>query len=130
MLRLTASYLDAEDSETGEVPYLAAWTGSLNLNYRYSSRHNLGFSLVYNDDRQDTNDFVDDDPDSFTIANIFGSGQFTSALSYGFGIDNIIDKKVFDPAADLVPSTIRKGVSESTGCACSGDPAIESLAVL
>jgi outer membrane receptor for ferrienterochelin and colicin len=44
---------------------------------------------------------VDDDPDSFTIANIFGSGQITSALSYGFGIDNIFDKKVFDPAADF-----------------------------
>jgi outer membrane receptor for ferrienterochelin and colicin len=101
MLRLTASYLDAEDSEMGEVPYLASWTGSLNLNYRYSSKHNLGFSVIYNDDRPDTNSFVDDDPDSFTIANIFGSGQFTSALSYGFGIDNIFDKKVFDPAADF-----------------------------
>jgi len=101
MLRLTASYLDAEDSDTGEVPYLAAWTGSLNLNYRYSSSQNLGFSLVYNNDRPDTNRFVDDDPDSFTIANVFGSGQVTSALSYGFGIDNIFDKKVFDPAADF-----------------------------
>jgi outer membrane receptor for ferrienterochelin and colicins len=101
MLRLSVSYLDVEDSETGEVPYLASWTSSLNLNYRYSSKQNIGFSLVYNNDRTDTNDFVDDDSDSFTIANIFGSGEITSAVSYGFGIDNVFDEKVFDPAADF-----------------------------
>ncbi len=101
MLRLSAAYLDAINLGDGETPYLAPWTGSLNLNYNYSANHNLGFTLVYNSNRPDTNDYQDDDSDSFTIANVYGSGRITPALSYGYGIDNLFDTKVFDPAADF-----------------------------
>jgi outer membrane receptor for ferrienterochelin and colicin len=101
MLRLNASYLDADSIDTADVPYLASWTGGFQLSYAYSSKHNLGFSMVYNSNRRDTNSFPDDNPVSFTTLNVFGSGRLSSALVYGLGIDNLFDEKVYDPAADF-----------------------------
>ena len=101
MLRLNASYLDAESNVAGDTPYLASWTAGFNLSYAYSSNHNIGFSTVYNSNRPDTNSFTDDDSEAFVVVNLFGSGQLTQRLSYGFGVDNVLDEKVFDPAADF-----------------------------
>ena len=101
IMRLSSSYLNADSISAAETPYLASWTASFNLSYAYSSLHNLGFSLVYNNDRLDTNSFTEDDPDAFIITNVFGSGQISKKLSYDYGIDNIFDTKVFDPAADF-----------------------------
>ncbi|PKM36448.1 MAG: hypothetical protein CVV06_11025 [Gammaproteobacteria bacterium HGW-Gammaproteobacteria-10] len=100
-LRLSGSYLQAEDRGTGNVPYLASWNGSFNLNYNYYERQNLGFSLFYTSNRPDTNAFRRDDSKEFLIANVFGSGRITQNLSYAFGIDNVFDTRVFDPAADF-----------------------------
>ena len=101
IMRLSTSYLDADSLGVGETPYLASWTAGFNLSYAYSSQHDLGFSLVYNNDRLDTNNFTDDDSDAFVITNVFGSGQISKKLTYGFGIDNVFDTEVFDPAADF-----------------------------
>ena len=101
IMRLSTSYLNADFIGAGETPYLASWTAGFNLSYAYSSQHNLGFSVVYNNDRLDTNNFIDDDSDAFVITNVFGSGQISKQLSYGFGIDNVFDSEVFDPAADF-----------------------------
>ena len=101
LLRLNASYLDAESISAGKTPYLASWTAGFNLSYAYSKNHNLGFSVVYNNDRPDTNAFPDDDPGAFTAVNVFGSGQIIPQLSYGYGIDNLFDELIFDPAADF-----------------------------
>ncbi len=101
MLRLNASYLDAQSVAAGDTPYLASWTAGFNLSYAYTSNHNVGFSTVYNSNRSDTNSFIDDDPGSFTMLNLFGSGKLTQQLSYSFGIDNVLDEKIFDPAADF-----------------------------
>lgn len=100
-LRLNVSYLDAESISAFDTPYLASWTGGINLSYAYTSDHNLGMSMVYNSNRRDTNSFPDDDPGAFTTVNVFGSGLLTTELTYGIGIDNVLDERVFEPAADF-----------------------------
>jgi outer membrane receptor protein involved in Fe transport len=100
-LRLSGSFLDAKVKGDGDLPYQASWSGSLAVNYAYLSKHRIGFSLLYNSSRSDTNDFEDDDPGSFVVANLFGSGRINKNLSYAFGIDNLFDAQVYDPAADF-----------------------------
>ncbi len=100
-VRISAAYLDPEQQEVGELPYIANWTSSFALNFNVYESHNLGLSLIYNGYHTDTNLFTDDDPDDYLIANLFASGQITQRLSYAFGIDNVFDSKVFDPAADF-----------------------------
>ncbi|WP_372834241.1 TonB-dependent receptor plug domain-containing protein [Pontibacterium sp.] len=99
-LRLGISYLKSE-TPTGELPYLAAWSGSLQVDYQYHPDHTLGFSVIHNNGRRDTNSFTADDAEAFVIANLFGFGQITPALNYSFGVDNLLDETVFDPAADF-----------------------------
>ncbi len=100
-IRLTGSYLDAEEKGVGSLPYLASWTGSLITDYNFYASHHIGFSLVYNDSRQDTNAFSEDAPNAFLITNIFASGEITHYLSYALGVDNLLDSRVYDPAADF-----------------------------
>ncbi|SEQ23420.1 Outer membrane receptor for ferrienterochelin and colicins [Amphritea atlantica] len=97
--RVGISYLETE-SDGESLPYLAAWTGSLQTDYQISNDHLLGASLIYSSRRTDTNSF-DDGADSFATVNLFGSGKLTQALNYSFGIDNLFDKRVMDPAADF-----------------------------
>lgn len=99
-LRFALAYLQT-DSSTGELPYLASWSSSFMLDYSYHPDHSLGFSLVHNASREDTNSYTDDDPDAFVITNLYGSGKINSELSYRFGIDNLFDEKVYDPAGDF-----------------------------
>lgn len=98
-IRLGIAYLET-DSETGEIPYLASWSSSFKLNYELNDNHSVGFSLIHNDDRLDTNTH-DDDSDSFVITNLFASGELSREVDYQFGIDNLFDEKVYDPAADF-----------------------------
>ena len=100
-LRIGGAWLDAEEKNMGDLPYLAEWSGSLNVNYNYSGSHHAGASLIYNSDRPDTNAFPDDDADSFVQVNINGFGEISRDLSYSVGIDNLFDKRVYDPAADF-----------------------------
>ncbi|WP_428034201.1 TonB-dependent receptor plug domain-containing protein [Amphritea sp.] len=97
--RFGISYLQT-DSDEGSLPYLAAWTGSLQSDYQISHNHLLGVSLIYSSSRTDTNSY-DDAAESFTTVNLFGAGQLTRELDYSFGIDNLFDKRVMDPAADF-----------------------------
>jgi len=100
-LRLGAAYLRAEEQGTGELPYLASWSGSLNLNYNYRSSHNVGLSLFYNDNRRDTNDDPEDQPKSFLLTNLYTFGNIDRNWSYELAIDNLFDKRVYDPAGDF-----------------------------
>ncbi|MGR9085898.1 MAG: TonB-dependent receptor plug domain-containing protein [Gammaproteobacteria bacterium] len=100
-LRLSGAYLNAKEAGIGELPYLSTWTGNFTMNYRYLDEHRLGFSLFFQSDRSDTNRFNDDNPDAFLIANIFGSGRVSRNLSYAYGVDNVFDSRVYDPAADF-----------------------------
>jgi len=100
-VRFGLAYLNSEGTELGRMPYLASWSTSLNLNYNYHSKHSIGLSLVHNDSRSDTNSFADDDADSFVVANLHGSGEISKTLSYTFGIDNLFNSQVYDPAADF-----------------------------
>jgi outer membrane receptor for ferrienterochelin and colicin len=100
-LRLNVSYIDTDVIGGMNEPYLAEWMAGFNLNYAYYDDHSAGFSVVYNSERKDTNDVAEDDPDAFAILNLFGSGVITSELSYRFGIDNVLDELVYDPAADF-----------------------------
>lgn len=100
-LRLSGAYLNAEEQGDGKIPYLASWSGSFVLNYNYLPNHRVGFSLIYNDSRSDTNDFQHDNPDAFLLTNVFGSGRLSKNFSYAFGVDNLFNVRVFDPAADF-----------------------------
>ena len=100
LLRAGISYLKSDDSKSGELPYLASWSSSFLVDYNYHASHSVGFSLVHNDSRSDTNGF-DDEAGSFVMANLFASGQFSPRLSYSLGIDNLFDEKVVDLAGDF-----------------------------
>jgi len=100
-LRLGVAYLDAETEDSGKLPYLATWNSSLGLDYQLRPEHQIGLSLFHNSKRTDTNAYPDDDPGSFVLANVFASGRLYKAFSYRLGIDNLFDKKVYDPAADF-----------------------------
>lgn len=99
-LRLGTAWL-ASDTEQGELPYLASWTSSLKLDYRYRPHHSLGLSLIHSSSRDDTNAVAEDDADAFVVTNLFAFGQLTPTLSYHAGIDNLFDVRIHDPAADF-----------------------------
>ncbi|GAA0695427.1 TonB-dependent receptor [Marinobacterium maritimum] len=99
-LRLGLAYLQA-DTTHGELPYLATWSSSLKLDYRYRPEHGLGLSLLHNSSRDDTNSFIEDNADGFVVTNLYAFGQINPGLSYTAGIDNLFDEQVFDPAADF-----------------------------
>lgn len=100
-LRLSAALLDAKDGKGGKLPYLANWTGNLNVTYRYHADHRLGVTINYSDSRPDRNAYVADDPRAFITANLFGSGKIIGDLSYMVGVDNLFDTRIYDPAADF-----------------------------
>lgn len=100
-LRLGASFLDIEGSTSQPTPYLADWTGSINVDYSISASDSLGLSLIYNNNRHDTNQFRNDQAEAFVIANVFLAGEFNRNFSYAAGIDNVFNTRVFDPAADF-----------------------------
>jgi outer membrane receptor for ferrienterochelin and colicins len=100
-LRLGAGYLKAKEKGVGDLPYLASWNGSFNLNYNYRNNHHVGLSLFYNDNRQDTNDDPEDQPGSFLLTNLYTHGSIDRSWSYEAGIDNLFDERVYDPAGDF-----------------------------
>jgi outer membrane receptor for ferrienterochelin and colicins len=100
-LRLSGSYLHAENQEPGGLPYLASWNGNFSVNYSFLDDHRLGFALIYQSGRADTNAFVQDNPKAFLVANLFGSGRISRNLSYAYGVDNVFDSRIYDPAADF-----------------------------
>ncbi|GJM11266.1 MAG: hypothetical protein DHS20C11_35420 [Lysobacteraceae bacterium] len=101
-LRLGLSNIDIDRSTSGiDVPYVAEWTGNLSGQYLINEQTTLGLSLFYNSDRPDTNNFPNSDPGSFLLTNMSLSGQFTPTLLYSAGINNVFDKRVFDPASDF-----------------------------
>lgn len=100
-LRLSGAYLHPEDVDNGKLPYLATWNSNFTANYNYFQDHRVGFSLFYSSSRSDTNQFPADNPDAFLLTNIFGSGSVGHHFSYSFGVDNVFDVRVFDPAGDF-----------------------------
>lgn len=100
-LRLTSAYLNTNAGSMGSLPYLADWNASLGLDYKILPRHRLGLSLIYNSARDDTNTFTTDNPGNFILTNLFASGEVNKQISYRFGIDNLFDKKIYDPAGDF-----------------------------
>ncbi len=99
-LRLSAAYVDSDSREFGRLPYVATWTGSFKADYQLSDKHSVGISVVYNNSRDDENSH-DDDAERFAITSIYGSGELTPELSYRYGVDNLFDEEVMDPAADF-----------------------------
>jgi len=99
-LRVGLAYLNAENND-GTLPYLAEWSGSVNLDYRLSGSHRLGLSAIYNAEREDTNDYPDDDSGAFTILNLHARGELAPRLGYAIGVDNLLDETVYDPAGDF-----------------------------
>jgi outer membrane receptor for ferrienterochelin and colicin len=101
-LRLGLSYVDTELSATSvNSPYVARWVGSFNLDYQVAAKHSLGFSLTHNSHRKDTNSYTSDDAEAFTLVGLHAYGDITPDLSYSLGVDNLLNKKVYDTAADF-----------------------------
>lgn len=99
--RVTMGYVDSNSEINGGHPYIAHWTGSVVTTYQLSPRHELGLALVYNNQRDDLNQFPQDDSGEFVLTNLYVSGDVNPRLSYRAGIDNLLDEKVYDPAADF-----------------------------
>ena len=99
--RLAASYIGAERSEAGKLPYLAQWIGSMAVSYQYLPGHFAGFILRYNSQREDTNEHEEDDSGAFFIADLAAYGKITDRLGYSLGVDNLADQKVYDSAGDF-----------------------------
>ncbi|NIB39897.1 TonB-dependent receptor [Pseudomaricurvus alkylphenolicus] len=102
-VRFALSHVDSDldRSELDELPYVASWSSSFNVNYRWNSDHRVGFSLVHNSPRGDTNSHADDAADDFVIGSFFASGKLLTNLDYSLGVDNLFDRDVQDPAADF-----------------------------
>jgi outer membrane receptor for ferrienterochelin and colicin len=100
-LRFTASYIEVTTNLIGTIPYLATLSASFNADYTYYGDHLIGFSLIHNDEREDLNSIDEDNAESFVIAKLFGSGSISNSLSYSFGVDNLFDEQIYDPAADF-----------------------------
>ncbi|MDH5509638.1 MAG: TonB-dependent receptor [Nitrospinota bacterium] len=100
-VRLSATYIDAERADTGKLPYLAQLTGGLAVDYQYLPSHFAGFTLYHYSDRKDTNDYTDDDSGAFFMLSVTAFGRITDRLGYSIGADNLLDERVYDPAADF-----------------------------
>ncbi len=100
-LRLGASYLDPQWDLPGRPPYLSRYTLHSALHYRYHPNHQLGASLHYIDQRQDSNRFPHDTPRAALRINLHVSGTPMPHLDYQLGIDNLFDQRIYDPAADF-----------------------------
>ncbi len=100
-IRLSGAFLDAQTNQTQKLPYLASWTGNLNVNYHFLTKHHIGLTLNYSSSRPDMNANANDNPKAFITANVFGSGELMPCLTYIVGIDNIFDARIYDPAADF-----------------------------
>lgn len=99
-LRFGLAYLNPE-TDSGDLPYLANWSGSFNADYRVSGSHHLGMTVLYQSDRTDTNEYPEDDPEANTIVNLNLRGDLARKLGYQLGIDNLFDEVVFDPSGDF-----------------------------
>ncbi len=100
-LSLARQDSDVDRSAIDELPYVASWNSSLNINYRWSQHLRFGFSLVHNSRRPDINSYREDNAGSFVIGSLFAKGQLSESIDYGFGVDNLFDRQVYDPAADF-----------------------------
>lgn len=102
-LNVSAAYVDdsVNADDVSELPYIAHWSGSTSINYAFLPQHTVGLSFVYNSDRRDTNSYSDDSATGFVTTNINVTGKLSSTLEYQFGVDNVFDRKIFDPAADF-----------------------------
>ncbi len=100
-LTTSVSYIDSSSDDFDDLPYVASWSGSLLVGYQWLPDHRIGLSAIYNDSRPDLNTIAQDKAESFVVANLFASGPIGPRLSYEFGVDNLFDEKVYDPAADF-----------------------------
>lgn len=98
--RLGVSRQKSDAESVGELPYLAKWSGSFVADYKLWNQH-YGLSVTYISGRDDTNNFADDTADAAWVTNLYLSGELSPAMSYRVGIDNLFDKRIYDPAADF-----------------------------
>lgn len=102
-LRATMGWLKAREASTGDIPYLAEWTASFLTDYRWYKSHHFVFSMLYNSDREDTNDqrFSEDEAGSFITLDVHAYGQILENVSYQLGVTNLTNEDIFDTAADF-----------------------------
>jgi outer membrane receptor for ferrienterochelin and colicin len=94
-------YVHAQISGTEKLPYIADWTGSVNLDYNYLGQQYIGIGLIYNSERDESNSFDDDRSQAFTLVDIQMRGKISRQIDYSLGVDNLFNKKVYDPSADF-----------------------------
>lgn len=84
-----------------DLPYIYDWSGSFQLNYAFHDEHSVGATILYNNQRDDTNGFENDNADSFWLTNLFIKGSLSDEWQYMAGVDNLFNETVYDPAADF-----------------------------
>jgi len=97
----TLAYVDAEISDMGALPYIANWTSSLHFDYNYYGQQHIGIGITYNSEREDSNKYDMDNSNSFSLLNIQLRGKINPQFDYTLGVNNLLNKKVYDPAADF-----------------------------
>ncbi|MYM63206.1 TonB-dependent receptor domain-containing protein [Pseudomaricurvus sp. HS19] len=104
-VRLGVAYVDFDvnniQATFHDMPYVAEWTGSLNLDYAINDQHQVGLSVISNSNRRDLNGIARDDADSFALLNAHVSGHLWGNVDYQVGADNLLDERVMDVAADF-----------------------------
>lgn len=105
-LRLTAAWLDIDESEIERDYPLAEWTGSLLFDGPLHEAHRFAVRLLYQSARTDYNDatFADDEPDAFLQLGLAVRGPVAEDVRYSFGIDNATDALIFDAPGDFEPT--------------------------
>lgn len=99
-LRWTMAYQQS-DLAGQSIPYLYDMSVSLQLDYTIHASHIVGFTIAYNNTRRDSNSYSEDDADAFYQLNLFFMGDLLPDVKYSLGVENILNEKTFDPAADF-----------------------------
>lgn len=84
-----------------ELPYPADWNGSLHLSYDVTPNNNIGIGFLWGIGREDTNEWNEDNPQDYVTLNIHGFGRINKNFSYAWGVDNLLNAKIYDAAADF-----------------------------
>lgn len=84
-----------------ELPYLYDWSGSFQLNYAFNDEHSVGVTILYNNQRDDTNNFEHDNADGYWLSHLFIKGNLSDEWQYMAGVDNVFNETIYDPAADF-----------------------------
>ncbi|GIX31593.1 MAG: hypothetical protein KatS3mg124_2065 [Porticoccaceae bacterium] len=100
-VRAALGLLDADGADPSPGPYLAPWTGSLHLDWRWNAAVEIDLVVRFTGRRRDRNGFADDDPGGRLLFDASASGPLGGGFSWRLAVRNLADARSRDPAADF-----------------------------